>query len=55
MRAFAAPAVLAACLACGTPHAQVSATPDPVGDALRYALPLGAAALTFYHQDTEGL
>jgi hypothetical protein len=55
MRSFAASAMLAACLACGAARAQVVVTPDPVGDALRYAVPLGAAALTLYHHDTDGL
>lgn len=55
MKPFAASAVFAACLACGTLHAQVRATPDPVGNALRYAVPLGAAALALYREDTDGL
>ena len=55
MRPITALAVLAACLFVGTLHAQVQATPDPVGDALHYALPLGAAALALYHHDTDGL
>lgn len=43
---------LASCLPV---HAQVQATPDHLGDALSYALPLGAAALSLVHQDTGGL
>lgn len=35
--------------------AQVTATRDPVGDALRLLLPLGAAGMTLYHQDLDGL
>ena len=36
-------------------HAQVTATSDPVGDALRYLVPLGAAGLALYHDDVPGL
>jgi membrane-associated phospholipid phosphatase len=43
-----------ACL--GVPaEAQVVVTPDPVGDALQYLLPLGAAGLALYHDDVPGL
>jgi membrane-associated phospholipid phosphatase len=36
-------------------EAQLSASSDPVGDALKYAVPLGAAALVLYRGDTPGL
>ncbi|GAB3764236.1 hypothetical protein GCM10028796_18790 [Ramlibacter monticola] len=35
--------------------AQVTATPDPVGDALRYLLPLGALGIAAYRDDMEGV
>jgi membrane-associated phospholipid phosphatase len=36
-------------------HAQVAATRDRIGDVLQYLLPAGAAALTLYEDDREGL
>ena len=36
-------------------QAQVTETPDPVGDALRILLPLGAAGLAWYKEDMDGL
>jgi len=57
MRAHATSVLLAIGLACAplSARAQVSATPDPVGDALRIAVPLAAVALTLYHHDIDGL
>lgn len=55
MKPFAASAVLAACLASGTLYAQVAETPDPVGNALRFAVPLGAVALALHREDADGL
>jgi membrane-associated phospholipid phosphatase len=55
MKRIAASLFLAAGLACSALHAQVTVTPDPVGNTLEYALPLGAAALALYHDDTDGL
>ena len=56
MKPHVVAAVLAGALACGVAPAaaQVQATSDPVGDALRYGLPLAAAALSLYHRDGEG-
>lgn len=39
---------------CATGHAQVTATRDRFGDAMRVMLPAAAAALTFAKSDTEG-
>jgi membrane-associated phospholipid phosphatase len=53
---FTSAATLACALACGSlpAVAQVHAQPDPVGDALQYIVPLGAAGMTWYHHDLEG-
>lgn len=40
--------------ACATVHAQVTATRDRFGDAMRVMLPAAAAALTFAKGDSEG-
>jgi membrane-associated phospholipid phosphatase len=42
-------------ICCFPAHAQVHAEPDRLGDALQYAVPLAAAALSWVHQDTPGL
>jgi membrane-associated phospholipid phosphatase len=47
-------AMAIACLVLSA-QAQVTATPDPVGDALRILLPLGAAGMAVYHEDMDGL
>jgi membrane-associated phospholipid phosphatase len=56
MKRHGPPAVLILGLACiaGPAGAQVSATPDPIGNALQYAVPLAAAGLAWYHQDLQG-
>ena len=49
--------LLAICIGWFAPlpaSAQVTATADPVGDALAIAVPLAAAGLTLYHQDLDG-
>lgn len=48
--------ILAVATACATVPAvaQVHATPDPVGDALQYVVPLAAAGMTWYHHDVDG-
>jgi hypothetical protein len=53
---FTSAATLACALACGSlpAVAQVHAQPDPIGDALQYIVPLGAAGMTWYHHDLEG-
>ncbi len=52
----ATPIVLAICAVCCAPAgAQVHATNDPLGDTLQYVVPLGAAALSLAHHDTQGL
>lgn len=52
----AVPVAFALCAACGLPvRAQVQATPDRLGDTLKYVVPLGAAVLSLLHEDTSGL
>lgn len=50
---IATTAALAASLAVPA-VAQVQATPDHVGDALQYIVPLAAAGMTWYHHDFDG-
>ena len=56
MKALPSCAATALCLAAVAlpASAQVVATPDPIGDALQYLVPLGAAGLSAYHHDLEG-